>query len=321
MHKLTAFASIDVAANNAAYYYHFDGLGSVVALSNSDGDSCQSYEYSVYGQVAASDPNFIANPYMFTGRRFDIETGLYYYRARYYNPHIGRFMQTDPVGYDNGINWYLYCGNNPLGFVDPYGLASGQVVTGRYQVLPWELSEYWSQIQESDILSEFFGGFIIDLGELPGNAPSVEEIDNQLAQYEAALRNLPTLVIAALIKGNIPAPSLHFGWASYIEVQDWEDTNNKGVVDECDTFSDPYWLHIEAFGAYDDNIYNRGAWHQESYFTPIDAADAAGTAIGAAWNMGINREGFLRVLPTAKEVAGIILDGWDEDPYNREEHY
>jgi uncharacterized protein RhaS with RHS repeats len=76
---------IDVADNNAAYYYHFDGLGSVVALSNSNGDSCQSYEYSAYGQVAASDPNFLANPYMFTGRRFDIETGLYYYRARYYN--------------------------------------------------------------------------------------------------------------------------------------------------------------------------------------------------------------------------------------------
>ncbi len=110
------------ADNNKAYYYHFDGLGSVVALSNSNGDSCQSYQYSVYGQVAASDPNH-PNPYMFTGRRFDIETGLYYYRARYYNPHIGRFMQTDPVGYGAGINWYLYCGNNPVGFVDPMGLA------------------------------------------------------------------------------------------------------------------------------------------------------------------------------------------------------
>jgi len=109
------------ADNNKAYYYHFDGLGSVVALSNSNGDSCQSYEYSVYGQVAASDPNH-PNPYMFTGRRFDIETGLYYYRARYYNPHIGRFMQTDPVGYSAGMNWYAYCRNNPLSLVDPSGL-------------------------------------------------------------------------------------------------------------------------------------------------------------------------------------------------------
>jgi len=100
---------LDVADNNKAYYYHFDGLGSVVDLSDSDGDSCQSYEYSVYGQVAASDPNFIANPYMFTGRRFDIETGLYYYRARYYNPYIGRFLQTDPVGYLGLAEKALFC--------------------------------------------------------------------------------------------------------------------------------------------------------------------------------------------------------------------
>jgi RHS repeat-associated protein len=58
---------------------------------------------------------------MFTGRRFDFETGLYYYRARYYNPYIGRFLQTDPVGYDDGLNWYAYCGNNPIVYVDPFG--------------------------------------------------------------------------------------------------------------------------------------------------------------------------------------------------------
>ncbi len=132
---------IDVADSNAAYYYHFDGLGSVVALSNSNGDSCQSYEYSVYGQVAASDPNFIANPYMFTGRRFDIETGLYYYRARYYNPHIGRFMQTDPVGYDAGINWYLYCGNNPVAFVDPSGLYSTTSTFALYKIF-WDVYDF-----------------------------------------------------------------------------------------------------------------------------------------------------------------------------------
>jgi len=114
---------IDVADSNAVYYYHFDGLGPVVALSDSDGDTVQTYEYSIYGQVAAEDPNH-TNPYMFTGRRFDFETGLYYYRARYYNPYIGRFLQTDPVGYGygNGINWYAYCGNNPVGRVDPSGL-------------------------------------------------------------------------------------------------------------------------------------------------------------------------------------------------------
>jgi RHS repeat-associated protein len=104
-----------------AYYYHFDGLGSVVALSDADGETVQTYEYSVYGEPAASDPNH-PNPYLFTGRRFDPETGLYHYRARAYNPYIGRFLQTDPAR--EGMNWYAYCRNAPVGYTDPYGLCA-----------------------------------------------------------------------------------------------------------------------------------------------------------------------------------------------------
>ena len=112
---------IEVADSNAFYYYHFDALGSVVALSDSSGDTVQTYEYSVYGQVAVEDANH-TNPYMFAGRRFDIEIGLYYNRARYYNPFMGRFLQTDPIDYHDGMNSYAYCGNSPLNYLDPSGL-------------------------------------------------------------------------------------------------------------------------------------------------------------------------------------------------------
>jgi len=122
---------IDVEDSNAAYYYHYDALGSVVALSDADGDTVQVYEYDVYGQVAASDPNH-ANPFLFTGRRYDTETGLYYYRARYYNPSIGRFLQTDPIGYGAGMNLYTYCGNSPLNWADPTGELKG---SGTFSVI------------------------------------------------------------------------------------------------------------------------------------------------------------------------------------------
>lgn len=105
------------------FYYHFDGLGSVVALSDAAGHVVETYAYDVYGQSRPTGPA-TGNPYRFTARSWDPETGLYYYRARYYNPSIGRFLQPDPLGYKDGINWYLYCGNNPIIHVDPYGLVA-----------------------------------------------------------------------------------------------------------------------------------------------------------------------------------------------------
>ncbi len=116
---------IEVADSNATYYYHYDALGSVIALSDSSGDTVQTYEYSVYGEVAVEDANH-TNPYMFAGRRFDIEIGLYYSRARYYNPYTGRFLQTDPIGYGDGMSMYAYCKNNPQTFVDPSGTLTSE---------------------------------------------------------------------------------------------------------------------------------------------------------------------------------------------------
>ena len=69
----------------------------------------------------------ITNPYTFTGRRFDHETGLYYYRARYYDAKLGRFLSRAPIGFE-GSKWnlYAYVSNSPLILSDPYGLAAGE---------------------------------------------------------------------------------------------------------------------------------------------------------------------------------------------------
>ncbi len=114
------------------YYYHYDGLGSVIALTNSSASVVELYEYSVYGQVAASDASH-PNRFMFTGREFDKDTGLYCYRARYYNPGIGRFLQSDPA--QDGTNWYAYCGNNPICLTDPSGEFSlGTTYNGHIKI-------------------------------------------------------------------------------------------------------------------------------------------------------------------------------------------
>jgi len=121
---------IEVADNNAVYYYHLDGLGSVVALSHVNRVLVERYTYDVFGRPTIRDANgteiedsAFGNPYRFTGRAWDAETALYYYRARYYDYATARFLQPDPIGYTDGLNLYAYAGNNPIGLVDPLGLC------------------------------------------------------------------------------------------------------------------------------------------------------------------------------------------------------
>jgi RHS repeat-associated protein len=116
---------IDNAEGNT-FYYHFDGLGSVVALSDVNSVIVErySYSYDVFGKP--SNTSDVNNPYLFTGRRYDPEAGLYYYRARYYDYYLGRFLQPDLIGYDDGLNLYTYCGNNPLNWIDPWGLCKDE---------------------------------------------------------------------------------------------------------------------------------------------------------------------------------------------------
>ena len=107
-----------------SFFYHADGLGSNTEITNSSGTVVQAYTYSSFGKIESQlDPNFV-QPYAFTAREFDPETGMYFYRARYYDPAVGRFNQEDPIRFLGGMNFYLYVGNNPVDAVDPWGLLN-----------------------------------------------------------------------------------------------------------------------------------------------------------------------------------------------------
>ncbi len=103
--------------------YLTDALNSVIAqLADDDRASLQnSYAYSPYGQSSTVGPDSTSNPIQYTSREND-GTGLYFYRARYYDPVLKRFVSSDPIGLAGGMNVYAYVGGNPVSWIDPSGL-------------------------------------------------------------------------------------------------------------------------------------------------------------------------------------------------------
>ena len=103
-------------------FYEADGLGSISSLTNAAGSVADTYTYDSYGNLTASSGS-VSNPFSYTGREFDSETGLYYYRNRYYDSQSGRFTGEDPLLFGGGdANFYAYVGGSPTDFVDPSGL-------------------------------------------------------------------------------------------------------------------------------------------------------------------------------------------------------
>jgi RHS repeat-associated protein len=112
------------------YYFHTDGIGSVTAITDENGNPVERVSYDPYGMPTFTNAagevvskSTIGNTLLFHGRRYDAETNLYYFRARYYDPIMGRFLQTDPMGYADSMNLYQGFNMNPYNFVDPLGLS------------------------------------------------------------------------------------------------------------------------------------------------------------------------------------------------------
>jgi len=125
-----------ISHGNSTYFYRKDILGNIVAILDANGEIVAKYTYDAWGNYTITDTNgnvitdenHIANlnPFRYRGYYYDVETGLYFLKTRYYDPEIGRFITIDDIEYldpssINGLNLYCYCFNNPILYVDPSG--------------------------------------------------------------------------------------------------------------------------------------------------------------------------------------------------------
>jgi len=125
------YAGTTVAGSGSEFALFADRQGSILAVVDPiTGTLAAEYTYDAFGQITQTGA--LQQPFGYTGREFDAESGLYYYRARYYDPALGMFIQSDPIGFAAGdLNIYAYVWNDPFNWTDPSGLgADGTALDG-----------------------------------------------------------------------------------------------------------------------------------------------------------------------------------------------
>jgi RHS repeat-associated protein len=135
VHSLGVDEPLAMLRGGTTSYFEADGLGSITTLTTKTGTLAATYTYDAFGNVTATTGS-VVNPFLYAGREYDAETGLYYDRARYYDPKIGRFISGDPTGFSgSGTNLYAYVHNSAPNSIDPSGLSDN--------ASPWQVGWEW----------------------------------------------------------------------------------------------------------------------------------------------------------------------------------
>ncbi len=134
-----------------------DHQGAIRDIIDNTGILLNHISYDSFGNIIVKTNPTIETRYAFTGREYDKEIDLYFYRARYYDAEIGRFINEDPIVYASGdVNLYRYVNNNPLIYVDPSGLCTGEANQGWIDGLMDSLSSFFNDEWRTEFSDAFW---------------------------------------------------------------------------------------------------------------------------------------------------------------------
>ena len=154
-----------------SYWYHYDGLGSVVALTDESGSDVCQWKYDEYGNPLRNCP--VLNHYAYTGREYDRETGMFHFFARYYDTKAGLWIAQDPYrglyGRPKTLNRYVYVEGNPINYSDRFGYSSDD-----------EEENYGDEIELT--------GNIIDIVKTIKNAPKFRTFMGTIIKYQRGVQ-------------------------------------------------------------------------------------------------------------------------------------
>jgi RHS repeat-associated protein len=157
-------------------HYFYDGNGNVGQVVNEIGTIIARYEYDPFGNIVNGVSPDDSNPFRFSTKYFDAETGLYYYGFRYYSAELGRWWSRDPIGERGGINLYLLLSNNPISNYDLLGYVTvTQIAKVGYQlglvsdpIVQASSNANFTNLNEKDLIKMNFSNLIKDIQSMLG---------------------------------------------------------------------------------------------------------------------------------------------------------